>query len=197
MLRSDHIITAILASGGGGVASVGTGGVDVGRVLAAWAAELLVAHAAATFVMVGVIWFVQLVHYPLFARYGRSEFAATARRHATLTTFIVAPTMLIEALSATTLLVLVLAGGDVPRELGSDADAFTMVASVGCVALACAWVSTFLVQVPLHVRLGNGYDAGTHARLVRTNWVRTIAWSVRGVCAGWMLVLAMGDAAGR
>jgi hypothetical protein len=28
---------------------------------------LLLAHAAATLFMVGVIWFVQLVHYPLFA----------------------------------------------------------------------------------------------------------------------------------
>lgn len=195
MLVSDGIIASISAPGG--VADVGADGFDVARVLGAWASELLVVHGGATFVMVGVIWFVQLVHYPLFDRYGRSEFKATARRHAALTTFIVAPTMLVELASASALLVLSLAGGDVPRELGSDADAFAMVAIVGCVALVCAWLSTFLVQVPLHARLGNGFDAGTHARLVRTNWVRTIAWSVRGVCAAWMLVLALGDTVGR
>ena len=38
---------------------------------------LVVAHAAATLFMVGVIWFVQVVHYPLMARVSASEFAPT------------------------------------------------------------------------------------------------------------------------
>jgi len=53
---------------------------------------LLVAHAAATLVMVGVIWFVQVVHYPLMARVSASEFAAYEREHQNRTTFVVAPT---------------------------------------------------------------------------------------------------------
>ena len=43
------------------------------------------------------------------------------------------------------------------------------------------WLSTFLVQVPLHDLLGQGFDPDRHAALVRTNWIRTLAWSARGV----------------
>jgi len=60
---------------------------------------LVVAHAAATLVMVGVIWFVQVVHYPLMARVSASQFAAYEHEHQNRTTFVVAPTMLIEAVA--------------------------------------------------------------------------------------------------
>lgn len=45
------------------------------------------------------------------------------------------------------------------------------------------WVSTFVVQVPLHGRLVRGFEISVHRRLVRTNWLRTAVWSVRGVLA--------------
>ena len=41
------------------------------------------------------------------------------------------------------------------------------------------WAFTFLLSVPCHDRLAKGWHAPTHRRLVRTNWLRTIAWSVR------------------
>ena len=34
----------------------------------------LIIHAAATWFMVGLIWFVQIVHYPMFANVGRDSF---------------------------------------------------------------------------------------------------------------------------
>ena len=36
--------------------------------------------------------------------------------------------------------------------------------------------STALLQVPCHTILAQGFDAGAHARLVRTNWIRTCCW---------------------
>ena len=57
-----------------------------------------------TLVMVGVIWFVQIVHYPLMARVSRGEFAAYASEHQRRTTFVVAPAMLIEAVTASVIL---------------------------------------------------------------------------------------------
>ena len=54
--------------------------------------------------------------------------------------------------------------------------------------LAVAWVSTGLWQVPAHRRLAGGFDAVTHRRLVRTNWVRTVAWSARGIIACALIV---------
>jgi hypothetical protein len=47
------------------------------------------------------------------------------------------------------------------------------------------WASTALVQVPLHERLRGGFDAAVVERLVRSNWVRTVAWSARGVLVAW------------
>jgi hypothetical protein len=49
---------------------------------------LLLTHAAATLVMVGVIWFVQIAHYPLMARVSAGEFAAYEREHQTRTTLV-------------------------------------------------------------------------------------------------------------
>jgi hypothetical protein len=38
-------------------------------------------HLAATAAMVGLIWFVQVVHYPLFASVGADEFVAYENAH--------------------------------------------------------------------------------------------------------------------
>ena len=135
---------------------------------------LVVAHAAATLVMVGVIWFVQVVHYPLMARVSASEFAAYEHEHQNRTTFVVAPTMLIEVVAAAVLLVVAPAG------LGR------ILPAAGIALLAVIWLSTFLVQVPLHTWLAGGFDAGAHRKLVWSNWLRTLAWTGRGV-----LVLVM------
>jgi len=61
---------------------------------------ILLSHAAATLYMVGLIWFVQVVHYPLMGAIGDSEFSAYEQRHMSLTTWVVAPPMLIEAATA-------------------------------------------------------------------------------------------------
>jgi hypothetical protein len=50
------------------------------------------------------------------------------------------------------------------------------------VPLAFNWISTWLVQIPLHDKLAAGFDAHAHARLAATNWWRTAAWSLRGLC---------------
>ena len=41
----------------------------------------LYANTIATAVMVGVIWFVQVVHYPLLAQFGSSQSVAVAEQH--------------------------------------------------------------------------------------------------------------------
>ncbi|HMB91475.1 MAG TPA: hypothetical protein VKP65_11550, partial [Rhodothermales bacterium] len=56
----------------------------------------------------------------------------------------------------------------------------------GLALLALIWISTGLLQVPLHNTLLRGFDVTAHQRLVATNWIRTLAWSARG-----LLVLAM------
>lgn len=132
------------------------------------------AHLASTLFMTGLIWFVQIAHYPLFAGIGRAEFAAYERHHSRLATWVVGPPMMVEAVTATLLLL-----------QPPPAVPVSLLVS-GFVLLIIIWLSTALLQVPCHHALTRGFDAAMHRRLVRSNWVRTIGWSLRA-----LIVLSM------
>ncbi len=140
------------------------------------AGALKAVHAAATWYMAGLIAFVQIVHYPLFARVGEDAFAGFHRRHLRATAWAVGPAMLVEAAAALWIAI------DPPAGVAPAA------AAAGLALLAAIWASTALVQVPLHRRLARGYDAGVARRLVRTNAVRAVLWGVRAALAlVWLL----------
>lgn len=124
-------------------------------------------HAAATWFMVGLIWFVQVVHYPGFAAVPDEAFAEYAGKHVHRTGFVVGPPMLVEAGSAIALVYLY------P----------TALAWIAFALLFLVWISTAALSVPAHDRLQKSRDPAVIRRLVRTNWVRTIAWSIRGLLA--------------
>jgi hypothetical protein len=125
-------------------------------------------HVASTLYMVGLIWFVQLVHYPLMDRVPPSGFAEFERAHASRTSWAVGPPMLVEMATAVSLVV-------VPG-LAPD----SRIAILGLVILIGIWISTALLQVPAHGLLAEGFDEDVHRRLVRTNWIRTLLWTARG-----------------
>ena len=141
---------------------------------------LLLVHLTATLVMVGIIWFVQIVHYPLFGRVGAEGFSAYSEAHSRLTGFVVGPPMLTEA--ATAILLPFIRPEAVPA-----AAAWT-----GLLLLAGIWLSTALLQSPRHRDLGGGFDACTHRFLVASNWLRTVLWSARGLLVLWMAARVMG-----
>ena len=136
---------------------------------------LLIAHAAATWFMVGLIWMVQTVHYPLFAAVGESGFSEYERGHTSRIGRLLVLPALAELVLAT-LIVLTLPAG-VPLAL----------ALASGVVLAFIWVLTALVQAPQHGVLTAGFEPETHRRLVGGNWWRTAAWTTRGVIAAVML----------
>lgn len=121
--------------------------------------------------MTGLIWVIQVVHYPLFARVGAEGYREYQLAHQSLISLIVGPAMLVEALATGAILV-----------TRRDAPAIT-----AAILLAIIWASTAFLQVPLHNALANGFDAQAHARLVDTNWIRTIAWTARGILALYFL----------
>lgn len=132
---------------------------------------LLVSHAAVTWFLCGLIWTIQVVHYPSFADVGREGFSAFHQAHVQRITTLVALPMLFELVTAG-LMVLV---APVPRSS----------AIAGLVLLGIIWASTAFVQVPLHDALGRGNDAEFIARLVATNWIRTVAWTLRAGLVSW------------
>jgi hypothetical protein len=141
---------------------------------------LLLVHLAATWAMVGLIWFVQVVHYPLFAAVGEDGFVTYAADHVRRTGRVVAPPMLVEG--ATALLLLARRPAAVPVAW----------LWVGVAALVLVWLSTALLQVPRHRRLGVGFDPTVARALVATNWFRTGLWTARGGLVLAMVARTMG-----
>ena len=136
---------------------------------------LLIVQLASTLPLVGLIWTIQLVHYPLFARVGDDGFLDYQQDHMRSIGPLVGPLMLLEALAALGLLLVAPA---------------SITAILGFLLVLVIWGSTALIQVPCHRQLTAGFDSTAHLRLVRSNWVRTITWSMRGVlailmCPGW------------
>ena len=121
-------------------------------------------HAFATVALFGLIWIVQLVHYPGFAYVAPERWAAFHAHHTTSITVIVLPLMVTE----------LALGGLLWKWSGWDRRFGVLWAlAIG------TWVSTFLLSVPLHEQIAAGYDSETIEALVRTNWPRTVLWTVR------------------
>lgn len=121
-------------------------------------------HFAAVAFMTGLIWLIQLVHYPLMSLVDRTRFAEFHAAHSFRITWIVGPVMALELVTAGLLPVLLV------RE---------PLISYGCLGLTgLVFASTVFLSVPEHARIAGGFEVASHSRLVRTNWVRTIAWSL-------------------
>jgi hypothetical protein len=138
-------------------------------------------HLLSTIFMTGVIWFVQIVHYPLFDHVSRQDFTKYEMRHMQRTTWVVAPAMLIELMTGIVLVALARPGLTLT------------LATANLLLLGVVWTSTWFLQVPRHRVLADGFNGVAHQSLVRGNWVRTAAWSMRSVLVLW-LVTAMGHA---
>ena len=130
-----------------------------------------------TLFMTGLIWFVQVVHYPLMAGVGSGEFCRYEERHRVLTSWVVGPPMLLEL--ATAALFVWAQPGNLP--------AWT--SWLGLALVGVIWASTIWLQIPCHEKLSQDFNTAVQERLVITNWVRTVAWSSR---AGLLLWLTWG-----
>ncbi|MEL6545882.1 MAG: hypothetical protein AAFQ82_14730 [Myxococcota bacterium] len=139
------------------------------------ATAILVAHLASTLFMTGLIWFVQVVHYPLFANVGRADFARYEALHTVQTGWVVMPVMLLELGTA---LALVIAP---PEPLGR------WIPVLGLGLLGIVWLTTAVFSVPAHSALSGGFADAAHQSLVQTNWVRTVGWTLRSGLILWVV----------
>lgn len=121
-------------------------------------------HFFATAAMTGVIWVVQLVQYPGMLLIPPDAFRQYHERHCRMISFVVGPLMLLELGSIVFLALL-------------PARSAVTFALLGLTVIC--WCSTAFVQVPIHKRLEQGYSEELLRQLVRFNWLRTAAWSVK------------------
>lgn len=141
---------------------------------------VLLLHAFGTWAMFGVIWVVQLAIYPLFSRIGSGSFCQYEQSYTSRITWVVLPLMTIEL------------GTGLLLALHPGLELIDSQRYLGMALLAIIWLSTFLVQVPLHHSLTREFSNAAHQRLVKTNWIRTIAWSLRSLLVISMLGLCFG-----
>ena len=118
---------------------------------------------ACTAALTGLIWVVQVVVYPAFRFVGAATATQYHAAHRRNISAVVVPLMLLEV-GLAALCVAHQASG-------------TAIVLAGLVGVI--WASTFFVQVPLHERLTHGANGLVVEKLIATNWIRTVAWTVR------------------
>jgi uncharacterized membrane protein len=137
---------------------------------------ILIVQWMATWYMVGLIWMVQVVHYPMFDRVGEEQFRQYEADHNRLISPIVGIPMLVELATATWF---VFAAWPGASSRGW--------AIAGLIMIAAIWLTTAFVSVPCHARLAQGFDHQTHRLLVSSNWIRTILWTARGLMLSYLV----------
>jgi len=134
---------------------------------------LFLVHLFFTLYMTGIIWMVQIVHYPLMGRVGTDQFVDYERTHTMLMTFVVGPQMVIELGTAVLLAI--------------QAERFREFWWLNLALILVIWVSTFFIQVPLHESLSKGFIREDHLKLVNSNWIRTITWTAHAILVLFLL----------
>ena len=140
---------------------------------------LLVIHLAATLFMVGLIWTIHYVHYPLFAYVGESTYASFQAAHVERIGKLLFVPWLIEGITLIGVLALAFLGTH---------KVLRVPAVINGAAMAVVLVISGFWSAPAHAKLADGFDTSIHDQLMTVNLIRTLAWTVCGICAIWMVL---------
>ena len=128
---------------------------------------LFVIHLVSTSFMVGVIWIVQLVHYPTFLFIDEQKSNDFQKFHMSRISYIVMPAMTTELFSGIYIFIY--------SNMAIDSNLFLLALTI----LIINWIITALVFVKMHNKLLINYKIEIISLLVKWNWLRTLLWSVR------------------
>ena len=145
---------------------------------------VIVLHALATWFMVGMIWTIHIVHYPLFAFVGSDTYEAFQAQHVNLIGRLLLLPWLVEGLTALAL-VFVLSGGK--RKL----------AITGAALILVIMALSAFISAPAHGDLADGFDRKVHDDLMLGNLIRAGLWTVRGGLATAILWCSLGSIGSR
>lgn len=125
----------------------------------------LLSELVLTAMLTGLIWTIQLINYPQLQMVGAQDYSAFHQFHIRAITPLVAPLMIAELILCS----LNLYQKNLPIQLG--------IASL--ILVLIVWATTFFLSVPLHEKMVLAKNLESIHKLVSTNWMRTIAWSVK------------------
>lgn len=133
---------------------------------------ILFLNLAISFYMLGLIWVIQLIHYPAFLRIDPSQFSVFHEKHSQALGILAGSAMIAELIFS---LMILFNGAWI---LGSVFLSLTV----------AVWIATFFLSVPLHNRLASGYHQAVILKLIRTNWIRTGLWTMKAIVAMWSIL---------
>jgi len=124
----------------------------------------LMIHIISTSIMVGVIWVIQLVHYPSFKYVNESDYIIFQKYHMSNISYIVFPVMFTELITA----LIILFFGE---------KSLFFVLSLICLFLI--WVITGVLFTKYHSILKEGKDLMIIEKMIKANWIRALLWTMR------------------
>lgn len=136
---------------------------------------IAVVHLAATGFMVGLIWTIHVVHYPLFSLVNEPYRPFQEAHMSRITGLLIVPWGA-ETLSAAALV------------MTADAGSQRSLSLVGLALVVAVVLVTGLGAAPIHGKLVDAYDEGLHSRLMRVDLVRALLWTARLIPAGWLVL---------
>ncbi len=138
--------------------------------------DLTLLHTICCLLLTGLIWTIQLVHYPSFKFIKPSAFKKFTNFHGARVSMVVMPLMCFELFTA-----FLITHQNINKNLSA---AFI----INLIGVLLTWGSTFLLSVPIHKELNeNGYNLEKIKLLVLTNWPRTTLWTARSGFLIWLL----------
>ena len=132
-----------------------------------------------SFIAVGFIWTIQLVHYPSMSFISKDKFPEYHNFHSIRISILAMPLMLAELVTSIMLW------------YQNFNNAIQTVFLINLIIVVLIWLSTFLIQAPLHNVLSKEKNKEKLSKLICTNWIRTILWTSRSILMILFLAFAM------
>ena len=126
---------------------------------------VLLGHLIFTSIMTGVIWVIQIVHYPSFHFIEKELYTAFQKFHMNKISIIVIPIMLAELITGMMLFL--------------DKSPKSPFLIISFVILVLIWLITGVFFSKAHNELMTGYQELVVNQLVVMNWIRTLLWTLR------------------
>ncbi len=138
---------------------------------------ILLANLVLSAYLTGLIWTIQIVHYPAFEFLSKKNFHSFHSFHSERITWIVAIPMLLEL--SLSIALLFFSSPHLPLWSSYMLLSFCLM----------AWYLTFFLAIPVHNQLSQDFQTSHIKRLLQINWGRTAAWSLRMLLIFYLLLV--------
>jgi len=134
----------------------------------------LLFNLTSTLLIAGVLWFVQLVHYPLFNEIPAKNMVNYGYYHIQKISGIINLLFIVDFTTIVFLLLLV----------NSDLSATLMIINIAIFGFIV--ILTRITFLPIHQKLSKNPNSFLISKLINLNWIRTLVWSLKVV---FMLII--------